>query len=103
MEVKKFTKNDNSFICQNCGFEVPTLKYTSRNHCPKCLASLHLDINPGDRASECHGIMDAVSSEPDTKKDFVIVHKCRKCGAIKRNKSASDDDRMKLIDLTAQH
>ena len=24
-----------------------------RNHCPNCLYSLHVDIEPGDRESEC--------------------------------------------------
>lgn len=103
LETKRFYKNDSGFICENCGKEVPPLKYTSRNHCPHCLASLHLDINPGDRASDCHGVMDAVTVEPDAKKGFVITHKCRKCGAFKRNKAAADDDRTKLIKLTAQH
>ena len=102
LEVKRFSKNDSGFICENCGKEVPPLKYTSRNHCPHCLASLHLDINPGDRASDCHGVMDAVTAEPDAKKGFIITHRCRICGALKRNKAASDDDRSKLIKLTAQ-
>lgn len=26
-----------------------------RNHCPNCLYSLHVDIEPGDRESECGG------------------------------------------------
>ena len=82
METKRFTKNDNAFICANCGHEVPPLKYTSRNHCPKCLCSLHLDVNPGDRASDCGGVMDPVTAEPDPKKGFIITHKCRKCGAL---------------------
>ena len=103
LEKKRFTKNDSGFICANCGFEVPPLKYTSRNHCPKCLASLHLDENPGDRAAECGGIMDAVAAEPDPKKGFIIIHKCRKCGKVGKNKAASDDDRAKLIKLTAEH
>ena len=58
MEKKIFTKNDNGFICKNCGFEVQPLGYSSRNHCPNCLHSLHVDINPGDRANECGGIME---------------------------------------------
>lgn len=104
MDTKRFQKNDNSFICANCGAEVPPLKYTSRNHCPKCLCSLHLDINPGDRASDCGGVMDPISSEPDNRRGgFVVIHRCRKCGAVKRNKAADDDDRMFLIRLTAMH
>ena len=102
METKRFTKNDDSFICAACGNEVPPLGYTSRNHCPKCLSSLHLDINPGDRAAGCEGIMDPISAEPDPKKGFIIYHKCRKCGALRRNKAAKDDDMDKIIELTAK-
>lgn len=103
MDSKRFTKNDNGFVCENCGADVLPLKYTSRNHCPKCLCSLHLDVNPGDRAAGCGGVMDAVFAEPDAKRGFIITHKCRKCGALRRNKAASDDDRDKLIELTAAH
>ena len=46
------------FICQNCGKEVlPLTDGSYRNHCPFCLYSLHVDIIPGDRASDCGGIM----------------------------------------------
>ncbi len=101
MEQKRFIKNDEGFVCGNCGFAVPPLGYTSRNHCPKCLYSLHADENPGDRASECRGLMRPVRAEPDPKKGFIIYHKCLKCGAMRRNKAASDDDRRRLIALTA--
>ena len=101
METKRFTKNDGGFVCANCGYEVPPLGYSSRNHCPKCLCSLHLDVNPGDRASGCGGIMRPVSSEPDPRKGFIITHRCEKCGATRRNKSAKDDDTTLLIELTA--
>ncbi|MCR5457777.1 MAG: RNHCP domain-containing protein [Clostridiales bacterium] len=102
METKRFEKNDSGFICENCGFEVQPLGYTSRDHCPKCLCSKHLDINPGDRASTCKGLMVPVSAEPDAKKGFVITYKCSICRAIKRNKSASDDDMDYLIRLTVR-
>lgn len=101
MEVKRFTKNDQGFICANCGFSVPPLGYSSRNHCPKCLCSLHADDNPGDRASECRGLMKPLRTEPDPKKGFVIYHKCVKCGAVRPNRAAIDDDRKLLIQLTA--
>ena len=103
MEEKRFTKNDSGFICKNCGAEVPPLKYTSRNHCPKCLCSCHLDVNPGDRAADCGGVMDPVTAEPASKRGFIITHKCRTCGAVRRNKAAEDDDRSLLIKLTACH
>ena len=30
--------------------------------------------------------------EPNSKKGYIISYKCTKCGEIKRNKSADDDD-----------
>lgn len=105
MEQKLFSKNDNGFVCKNCGFEVLPLGYSSRNHCPKCLCSLHVDINPGDRANPCGGIMKPISVETDAKKGFIIIHKCQKCGEIKRNRAATEakiqpDDISLIIDLT---
>lgn len=106
MEQKRFTKNDASFVCAHCGKEVLPLGYSSRNHCPFCLWSLHVDVNPGDRAEECHGQLKPIRVEIDSKKGFVIVHKCEKCGAIRRNRAAKDakvqpDDLSLLIKLTA--
>lgn len=101
MENKRFTKNDSGFVCQNCGHAVPPLGYTSRNHCPRCLSSLHVDVNPGDRQNECGGLMLAVSARPDAKKGFIITHKCKKCGQIGQNKAAQDDDMELIIKLTA--
>lgn len=106
MENKRFTKNDNGFICKNCGKEVLPLGYTSRNHCPFCLCSLHVDINPGDRSNDCGGILRPIKTEPDPKKGYVIIHRCDKCGAVVRNKAAHEakvqpDDMNLIIRLTA--
>ena len=94
MEKKIFTKNDSGFICKNCGFEVQPLGYSSRNHCPNCLHSLHVDVNPGDRANECGGIMEPITAEVDSKKGYIIVHKCKKCG--KRMHKANDEEMKNL-------
>ena len=103
---KRFSKNDASFVCVNCGKEVPPLGYTSRNHCPYCLWSVHVDVNPGDRANECRGILRAVGAMPDAKKGYIIVHRCEKCGKTVRNKAAHEakvqpDNLKLLISLTA--
>lgn len=106
LEKKLFTKNDASFVCAHCGREVEPLGYSSRNHCPFCLWSLHVDINPGDRSNECRGQMEPIAAETDAKKGFVIVHRCTMCGEIKRNRAAHEakiqpDNRALLIKLTA--
>ena len=105
MEQKLFKKNDNSFVCEHCGAEVEPLGYSSRNHCPFCLWSKHLDVNPGDRANECKGLMEPIRVELDPKKGYVIIHKCQKCGEIHRNRAANEasvqpDDIKLLIKLT---
>lgn len=53
---------NDSFICKNCGrLVVPTGAGSDhRNHCPNCLHSLHVDIAPGDRASDCGGFMEPI-------------------------------------------
>ena len=70
---KKFTEIDEEFICHYCGKHVPALGYSCRNHCPYCLHSKHVDINPGDRQEECHGDLEPITVEIDGKKGYVIV------------------------------
>ena len=89
--MKIFEKNDNEFICRVCGKLVPMLKYTSRDHCTKCLCSIHVDINPGDRANTCLGTLVPVDIETNNKKGYIIKYKCQKCGQEHNNKSAEDD------------
>ena len=98
-----FTEIDEEFTCENCGKHVPKLGYSCRNHCPYCLHSKHVDVNPGDRAEECHGDLVPVGAEIDSKKGYVIIFKCKKCGKIRRNKAAEDDDMDLIIKLTAMH
>lgn len=49
--------NKRSFTCKNCGQLVPIdgCGTKKRNHCPKCLMSIHLDNIPGDRKANCGG------------------------------------------------
>lgn len=101
MENSKFTKNDQGFICNNCGKKVAPLKYTSRDHCPYCLYSMHVDIYPGDRANECCGVLKPIGLEINNK-GYVIIYKCEKCGSIKKNKSAIDDNYEKIVELSTK-
>jgi len=90
--MKTFEKNDNEFICRVCGKLIPTLKYSSRDHCTKCLCSIHVDINPGDRANNCLGTLVPIDIETSNKKGYIIKYKCQKCGQIHNNKSAEDNN-----------
>ena len=74
--------------------------YTSRNHCPFCLYSLHLDDKPGDRMNPCGGLMKPCRADPHGRKGMVITQCCTVCGIRKRNVAARDDDGELLIALT---
>lgn len=87
-----FIKNDDEFVCINCGKKVEKLKYTSRDHCNYCLHSIHVDIFPGDRQNECRGVLVPTNVIETAKKGKVIIYKCKKCGGEIRNIVANDDN-----------
>ena len=97
--MKLFSKNDNFFICEHCGTDVRPLNYTSRDHCPYCLYSKHVDINPGDRLNECKGLLEPVGIEK-FKDTYKIIYKCNKCGSLRKNIMANDDNMDEIIRLS---
>jgi DNA-directed RNA polymerase subunit RPC12/RpoP len=99
VDSKKFTMIDENFICDVCKNEVKALGYTARDHCNHCLSSKHVDINPGDRKSTCKGILVPIAVEKSSKDKLKIVYKCDKCGEIKRNVVAVDDDFDKILEI----
>lgn len=102
METKRFRKNDEGFVCRRCGRTVPPLGYTSRNHCPYCLWSLHVDVFPGDRSADCGGLMEPIAAANHPKKGMEIAHRCTACGAVRKNKAASDDARDEIMKLVSR-
>jgi hypothetical protein len=100
MEVKKFQRKIENFSCENCGAQIKGSGYT--NHCPLCLWSKHVDINPGDRLNTCRGLMQPI--EVQTKDgNYIILHHCQRCGFVKRNKTVEDDDMGAIIKLAANN
>ena len=99
INTKKFKELDESFTCINCGFEVSPLIYSSRDHCPKCLVSMHVDINPGDRKNLCKGLLIPYGIEK-YKDTYKILYKCSKCGEVHKNIMAQDDNMDKIIEVS---
>ncbi|MCG9129802.1 RNHCP domain-containing protein [Candidatus Poribacteria bacterium] len=93
---KRFQRHIEDFICGNCGVSVVGDGYT--NHCPECLWSRHVDVNPGDRAETCHGLMEPIGY---TQKQgvHVITHQCTVCGVTKRNKASKNDNFDTILSL----
>ena len=82
---------NDGFDCAHCGFAVPPAPGSAvRNHCPRCLRTVHLDEHvPGDRLSNCLGIMDPEQASL-AEGVFRVTHRCRRCGFCRRNRLATD-------------
>ena len=90
-----------TFTCKVCGRLCTPQNAGSdhRNHCPNCLSSLHVDIEPGNRASDCGGIMEPVAVWVRRGGEWAIIHRCKRCGALSSNRVAADDNPMKLMSI----
>ncbi len=93
---RKFTRTIEDFVCERCGFFVQGRGYT--NHCPVCLYSKHVDVNPGDRASECGGLMEPVGVD-QKHGEYLLIHRCRRCGLLKRNRLAPEDSMEEVMEV----
>jgi uncharacterized C2H2 Zn-finger protein len=94
-------RNGEAFLCAHCGTTVPgeAPGTAQRNHCPACLRSLHVDVVVGDRRSLCAGVMDPISLWLRHGGELALLHRCRRCGVIRSNRIAGDDDREALRKL----
>jgi DNA-directed RNA polymerase subunit RPC12/RpoP len=97
--MKKFNMIDVGFTCENCGKQVKPLNYTARDHCPYCLYSKHVDINPGDRSNECKGLLRPIGIEK-FKNSYKIKYRCDDCRQIVKNIMATDDDMNIIIEIS---
>ncbi len=96
MSGARFTRTREDFACGNCGAAVRGNGYT--NHCPRCLWSRHVDVDPGDRAADCGALMRPVGVLFEGG-EHVLLHECQRCGHRRRNRAARADDRAALAAL----
>ena len=92
---------EEAFTCRVCGRTVVSAGAGTlhRNHCPYCLASRHLDHEPGDRAAGCGGVMEPIAVWVRRGGEWAIIHRCRICGALSSNRIAADDNPMRLMSI----
>ncbi|MFA5843026.1 MAG: RNHCP domain-containing protein [Candidatus Gracilibacteria bacterium] len=92
---KHFIAKNEGFTCKKCGALVSPLGRSYRNHCPFCMYSLHVDRDvPGDRLSECQGLMKPLRLEKGNRKGWLgmdVIHRCETCGKTIKNLLAEDD------------
>lgn len=97
MNVKKFQKRKEDFVCEKCGVAVEGNGYT--NHCPSCLWSKHVDIFPGDRLEPCQGLLEPIGAAGQGDK-HILIHRCVKCGYRIKNKVSSEDDFDQVVKIS---
>lgn len=91
-----FKRTVEDFVCEHCGAAVVGDGYT--NHCPHCLWSKHVDVEPGDRAAACGGMMEPTALEGATGK-YRIIHSCIRCKITRPVSVAKDDDIQAVLAL----
>ncbi|MCX7029080.1 MAG: RNHCP domain-containing protein [Spirochaetes bacterium] len=93
-----------SFACSHCGRIVqPAESGTEhRNHCPSCLWSLHVDLRSGDRRAGCRGDMEPIGIWIKGDGEWAVIHRCTRCGMLRANRIAGDDDEVRLFSLAAR-
>lgn len=90
-----------AFLCTHCGATIPGMApgTAHRNHCPHCLWSLHVDLKTGDRRSACRGPMEPVAIGIQPNGEWSILHRCQRCGMIRMNRIAGDDNDVLLVSM----
>ena len=99
--MKQFTMRNENFVCEHCGQQVEKSDYTARDHCPYCLYSKHVDINPGDRLNTCQGLLKPIGIEK-FKDTYKIIYQCEKCHQLHKNIALKDDSMERIIELSVQ-
>lgn len=95
--MKKFNRRTEDFICEHCGCQVTGNGYT--NHCPNCLWSKHVDINPGDREASCGGLMEPISLELKNG-EYILTQRCSTCKHLRKNKTSPEDNFEAILALS---
>lgn len=95
-----FQKRVEDFTCEHCGAGVRGSGFT--NHCPKCLWSKHVDIEPGDRRETCGGMMEPIALEGSTPQ-YRLVHQCTRCGTRRPVHIADTDDKTALLAIAGRN
>lgn len=91
-----FKRTVEDFVCGHCGADNSGDGYT--NHCSACLYSRHVDVDPGDRAADCGGLMAPVDLLVERGRQ-VVVHRCEVCGEQRRCRAAPADDNEAMLEV----
>ena len=90
---------DESFICVHCGAQNESGGAQVRDHCRYCLAGLHVDTVPGDRAADCGGRLVPEDFAIEGRAGVIIHYRCERCDYRFRVRAHPDDELPKGLRL----
>ncbi|MDD3661446.1 MAG: RNHCP domain-containing protein [Candidatus Dojkabacteria bacterium] len=97
--MKTFTRTQETFTCEVCGAVTHGNGYT--DHCPNCLWSKHVDVNPGDRRATCRGLMEPIGCTTSNKTTR-IHYRCTVC-AYRHQVTTAPGDNQEAIQKISQN
>ena len=101
---RRGNRGTSDFNCSHCRRAVTASAYGTRhrNHCPHCLWSVHVDEKVGDRQCACRASMAPIGVWVRDDGEWAIIHRCTRCGLIRTNRIAGDDDPWALMALACR-
>ena len=66
------------------------------------LRGVDLDIEPGDRQSDCLSSMEPIAITVRKDGEWVLIHRCNGCGTLSSNRTAGDDNPLLLIRIAVK-
>jgi len=107
-QQRKREHDGGGFRCSHCKQFVVIndmlMGTANRNHCNWCLWSKHLDIDKGDRRSNCHAGMKPIGltfrhEGFGRRGEVMLIHLCSSCSKISINRIARDDPEFKVQEI----
>jgi len=89
-EIQNTAQPGSSLQCFHCHQPIPQSASGThhRNHCPRCLWSVHLDNHPGDRAAKCGEKMEPIAVQVRPNGEWLLIHRCQRCHTLNANRIA---------------
>ena len=56
---------------------------------------------PGDRKADCPGGMEPIAVTVRGERRWMLIHRCTRCGRLRLNRTAADDNVLLLMQLAA--
>ncbi|MEW2353128.1 RNHCP domain-containing protein [Spirillospora sp. NPDC029432] len=102
-DIPRSVLSTETFRCVRCGLSVTAHSPDGarRNHCPGCLHSLHVRDRDGG-PSECRSRMAPISIAVLRDGDWMIVHRCARCGVLTSSPISGDDNQLILMRMAVR-